>query len=113
VARVGAAVGVQFAKRMVLLGEMLIADQLFASGFLLKIAERDAIDAELAALVARAAENAPLTTRTTKATIRAMTFGDLPEIEDLIEQVYGSADFRRGVGDFLAKTKRLPEWEGR
>lgn len=113
VARIGGAVGVQFAKRMVLLGEFLTADQLFASGFLLKIVERDAIDAELAALCARAAENAPLTTRVTKATIRRMTFGDLPAIEDLIARVYGSDDFHRGVADFLAKTKRVPDWTGR
>ncbi len=113
VARIGGAVGVQFAKRMVLLGEMLTAEQLLASGFLLKMVDRDLIDDVLDALVARAAENAPLTTRTTKATIRAMTFADLPAIEALIAEVYGSADFRRGVGDFLANTKRVPEWEGR
>lgn len=113
IARIGGAVGVQFAKRMVLLGEMLTAEQLLANGFLLKIVERDDLDDELYALVARAAENAPLTTHATKATIRAMTFGDLPEIEGLIAEVYGSADFRRGVADFLAKTKRVPEWEGR
>lgn len=112
VARVGAAVGVQMAKRMVLLGEFLTAEQLLATGFLLKIVEREEIDAELAALCQRAAENAPLTTRVTKETIRRMTFADLPEIEDLIAQVYGSADFRRGVADFLAKTKRVPEWTG-
>ncbi|WP_315760305.1 enoyl-CoA hydratase [Sphingomonas sp. Y38-1Y] len=113
VARIGGAIGVQFAKRMVLLGDMLTAEQLLASGFLLKLVEREAIDDELYALVARAAENAPLTTRTTKATIRAMTFGNLPEIEGLIAEVYGSDDFQRGVRDFLAKTKRVPEWEGR
>jgi enoyl-CoA hydratase len=113
VARVGGAVGVQFAKRMVLLGEMLTADELLASGFLLKLVERDAMDVELAALCARAAENAPLTTRTTKETIRRMTFDDLPQIEALISQVYGSADFQRGVADFLAKTKRVPDWQGR
>lgn len=113
VARIGAAVGVQFAKRMVLLGEMLTAEQLLASGFLLKVVEREALDDEVDALVARAAENAPLTTRATKATVRAMAFGSLPEIEGLIAEVYGSADFRRGVADFLAKTKRVPDWEGR
>jgi enoyl-CoA hydratase len=112
VARIGGAVGVQFAKRMVLLGEFLTAGQLLASGFLLKVAERDALDAEVAALCARAAENAPLTTRSTKEMVRRMTFGDLPDVEDLIAQVYGSADFQRGVADFLAKTKRVPEWEG-
>jgi enoyl-CoA hydratase/carnithine racemase len=112
VARIGGAVGVQFAKRMVLLGEFLTADQLLASGFLLKIVEREALDAEAAALARRAAENAPLTTRTTKETIRRMTFGNLPDIESLIADVYGSADFRRGVADFLAKTKRVPDWTG-
>ncbi len=112
VARIGAAVGVQFAKRMVLLGEFLTAEQLFASGFLLRVLDRDAIDGELAALCARASENAPLTTRVTKETIRRMTFGALPDIEPLISQVYGSDDFRRGVADFLAKTKRVPDWTG-
>jgi enoyl-CoA hydratase/carnithine racemase len=112
VARIGGAVGVQFAKRMVLLGEFLAADQLLASGFLIDIVERDAIDDRLAALCQRAAENAPLTTRATKETIRQMTFGDLPKIDALIDQVYGSADFRRGVADFLAKTRRVPDWTG-
>jgi enoyl-CoA hydratase/carnithine racemase len=112
VARIGGAVGIQFAKRMVLLGEFLTADQLLASGFLLNIAERDGLDAEAASLCARAAANAPLTTRTTKATIRRMTYDALPDIEPLIAQVYGSADFRRGVADFLAKTKRVPDWTG-
>jgi enoyl-CoA hydratase/carnithine racemase len=78
VARIGGAVGVQFAKRMVLLGEFLAADQLLASGFLIDIVERDAIDDRLAALCQRAAENAPLTTRATKETIRQLTFGEDP-----------------------------------
>jgi hypothetical protein len=41
-----------------------------------------------------------------------MTFGNLPDVEDLIAQVYGSADFRRGVADFLARTKKVPDWAG-
>ena len=97
---------------MVLLGEIVTAEELHASGFLLKVVEREALDAEVSALCARAAENAPLTTRATKETLRRMTFDGLPEIEPLIEQVYGSEDFRRGVADFLAKTKRVPAWRG-
>jgi enoyl-CoA hydratase/carnithine racemase len=112
VARIGGAVGTQFAKRMVLLGQFLTAEQLLAGGFLLEIVEREGIDETLAVLCRRATENAPLTTRVTKATIRQMTFGNLPQIEDLIAEVYGSADFRRGVADFLAKTKRVPDWTG-
>jgi enoyl-CoA hydratase/carnithine racemase len=112
VARISGAVGVQFAKRMVLLGQFLTADDLLTSGFLLQIVERDSIEAEVAALCARAVENAPLTTGVTKETIRRMTYAELPVIEDLIELVYGSLDFQRGVGDFLARTKRVPDWTG-
>ncbi|MGK6321958.1 enoyl-CoA hydratase [Sphingomonas sp. DT-51] len=112
VARIGGAIGVAIARRMVLLGEFVDAEELRASGFLLKVVERDALDAEVAALCARAADNAPLTTRVTKETLRRMTFDALPDIEPLIAQVYGSADFRRGVADFLAKTKRVPAWQG-
>lgn len=112
-ARIGGAVGVQRARRMVLLGEMLTAEELCASGFLLRIVEREALDAEAEALAVRAAENAPLTTRATKEMLRRMTFGVLPDVEDLIAQVYGSADFRQGVADFLARTRKVPDWTGR
>jgi len=111
-ARVGGAVGVQIAKRMVLLGEMIGAQELLDSGFLYRIAEPEELDAAVEALVQRAAENAPLTTRTTKEAIRRMTFDSLPDIQDLIATVYGSNDFRRGVQEFLAKTKKTPIWSG-
>lgn len=112
VARVGGAVGVQIAKRMVLLGEMITAQELLDNGFLYKIAEPEELDAVVETLVRRAAENAPLTTRTTKETIRRLTFDGLPDIQQLISDVYGSNDFRRGVHDFLAKTKKTPIWTG-
>ena len=111
-ARVGGAVGVQIAKRMVLLGEMISAQELLDSGFLYKVAEPDELDAVVTALVQRAAENAPLTTKTTKETIRRLTLDGLPDIRQLISDVYGSNDFRRGVHDFLAKTKQTPVWTG-
>ncbi|WP_343615263.1 enoyl-CoA hydratase [Novosphingobium sp.] len=111
-ARIGGAVGVQYAKRMVLLGEFLSAQQLYDSGFLLRIVEREDLDTEAEALCTRAAENAPLTTRVTKQTLLRGQQALLPEIEDLIGLVYGSADFRRGVANFLARSKTLPEWTG-
>jgi len=36
----------------------------------------------------------------------------LPDVEDLIGMVYGSADFRRGVANFLSGNKTLPGWTG-
>ncbi len=113
VARIGGAVSVAIAKRMVLLGEIITAQTMLDNGFLLKIVEADAMDAEIEALCRRAAENAPLTTRATKATIRKLALDELPDIEAIVSEVYGSEDFRRGVTDFLAKTKAVPEWAGK
>lgn len=110
--RIAGAIGVQTAKRMVLLGELIAAPEMLANGFLLKIATPDEIDAVTAELCQRAVENAPLTTRTTKEAARRLAFRDLPNIEPLIEAVYGSADFHRGVANFLAKTKVTPIWTG-
>ena len=113
VARIGGAVSVAIAKRMVLLGEIITAQTMLDNGFLLKIVEADAMDAEIEALCRRAAENAPLTTRATKATIRKLALDELPDIEAIVSEVYGSEDFRRGVTDFLAKTKAVPKWAGK
>ena len=112
VARIGAAIGLQMAKRMVLLGEIVPASELLASGFLHQIVEADELDATADALCRRAAENAPLTTRATKEMLRRMRYAGLPDVEDLIAMVYGSADFRRGVANFLAGNKTLPAWTG-
>ncbi|MBB4003384.1 enoyl-CoA hydratase [Aurantimonas endophytica] len=112
-ARIGGAIGVSIAKRMVLLGEIIHAPELLATGFLLKMAERDALDGEVEAVCARAAENAPLTTRAVKEMLRRMSLDDLPEADEIVSEVYGSDDFRRGVEAFVARTKIVPEWSGR
>jgi enoyl-CoA hydratase/carnithine racemase len=111
-ARIGSALGATVAKRMVLLGEIVQAPELLSNGFLLRVVERETIDAEVEGVARRAAENAPLTTRTTKETLRRITMGNLPDIEPLIEQAYGSNDFKSGVREFLARTKTVPSWTG-
>lgn len=112
VARIGGAIGIQFAKRMVLLGEMIPAAELLASGYLHQIVEPHELDEAVQALCRRAAENAPLTTRATKETLRRLRDSGLPDAEDLVAMVYGSADFRRGVANFLSGNKTLPGWTG-
>ena len=112
IARIGAAIGVQLAKRMVLLGEIVAAPELLASGFLHQIVEPAEIDPAAEALCRRAAENAPLTTSATKEMLRRMRYAALPDVEDLIATVYGSADFQRGVANFLSGNKTLPDWKG-
>lgn len=112
-ARIGGAVGVPIAKRMVLLGEIVGAPEMRASGFLTEAVERDALDATVEAMCARAAENAPLTTRAFKEVMRKLSLEDLPQADDIIERVYGSEDFKRGVETFLAREKVVPKWLGR
>jgi enoyl-CoA hydratase len=112
-ARIGGAIGVSIAKRMVLLGEIIQAQELQQTGFLLKMVERDALDGEVEAVCTRAAENAPLTTRAVKEMLRRMSLENLPHADELVEQVYGSEDFKRGVEAFMARTKQVPAWTGR
>lgn len=98
-------------RRMLLLGDLLDADEATASGFLLKAVPAETLEGELAALVAQVLANAPLSMRASKAALHRLTASEIAEIEDMIRLVYGSEDFRIGVRAFLAKTP--PAWTGR
>lgn len=112
-ARIAGAIGVTTAKRMLLLGEIISAQQMLAAGVLYSIVEPAEIDAAVDALCQLAIPNAPLTTRASKEMIRRLTYANLPNVDDLIEQVYGSEDFKTGVRNFLDRNKTVPRWSGR
>lgn len=112
-ARIAGAVGVSIAKRMLLLGEMLSAQELFDKGVLYRVVEPTELDATVDALCERAAENAPLTTRVSKEAMRRLATASLPDIDELIDLVYSSEDFRTGVRHFLDKNKTPPRWRGK
>ena len=112
-ARIAGAIGVTTAKRMLLLGEIISAQEMMAKGVLYSVTEPAALDAAVAALCELATANAPLTTRASKEMIRRLTAANLPNVDDLIEQVYGSEDFRRGVQNFVARNKAVPQWSGK
>jgi enoyl-CoA hydratase/carnithine racemase len=111
-ARIASAIGVTMAKRMVLLGEVVTAQEMLNQGVLYAIKEPAELDGAVEALCQLAIPNAPLTTRATKEMMRRLRYANLPNVDDLIEQVYGSADFKLGVQNFLAKTKKVPQWSG-
>lgn len=110
-ARLVAAVGASRAKRLLLLGDLVTAEEMVACGFLTEIIEPAQLDARVAALCDRLVRNAPVTMRVSKEAIRRLLGAGLPGDEDLIRACYGSEDFRRGVRAFVAKEE--PQWTGR
>ncbi len=110
-ARLVQAFGAPRVKRMLLLAELLPADELLASGYLTAVCEAGEIDATSARLTARLATLAPVTQAVSKEGLRRLLNHGLPDGEDLVRRCYGSDDFHEGVAAFLGK--RNPAWTGR
>lgn len=109
--RIVAGFGEGRAKRMLLLGDLLDAEEARQSGFVTALHDADDIDEAADKMVSRMLANAPLTLRASKAAIGRVLQGVRAEAEDLIASCYGSADFREGVAAFVEK--RPARWEGR
>jgi enoyl-CoA hydratase/carnithine racemase len=95
---------------MLLLAEMLTADEIGACHFA-ELVGSDEMDARIEAVCRRLGESAPLTVQATREAIRRLAAAGLPDGDDLVRSVYGSADFKAGVAAFMAKQK--PKWQGR
>jgi len=111
VALLVAAFGAPRVKKMLLLGELLSADEALTAGFLTEIASTEQLDARAEALCERLANNAPITMRVSKEALRRLAYAAIPGGDDLIRACYGSEDFRNGVAAFVAKTP--PRWTGK
>jgi enoyl-CoA hydratase len=109
-ARLLAGFGESRAKRMLLLGELLNAEEVQAAGFLAALVPPEDFEAAIERIVAQLLDNAPLTLAVSKEAIRRLQERALPDGEDLIRHIYGSADFKAGVRAFLDKSK--PQWRG-
>ena len=110
VARLLAAFGPAITRRMLLLAETLTANEAADCRFA-ELLPADEINARIRSVCRRLAESAPLTVRASREAIRRLTVGSLPDGDDLIRLVYGSADFKAGVAAFMAKER--PAWQGR
>ena len=110
-ARLSAAFGVQRVKRMLMLAELLGADEALACGYLQQVCEPAELNGAAATLCGRLALLAPVTQQVTKEALQRLLMRGLPDAEDLISQCYGSSDFHEGVDAFVAK--RSPVWTGR
>jgi enoyl-CoA hydratase len=109
-ARLVAAFGTQRVKRMLLLAEILTAEEALACGFVQQVCAPADIDTVAGALVQRLAALAPVTQSVAKEGLRRLTAHGLPDGEDLIRRAYGSRDFNEGVAAFVAR--RSPVWKG-
>ncbi len=111
VARLVAAVGRPRTQRLLLLAELLTADEALQMGYLLEIVPPEQLDAAARRLCERIATLAPITQRVSKEALNRLLLSGVPDAEDLIRRAYGSEDFREGVAAFMAK--RAPVWRGR
>ena len=111
VKRLIAGLGAPRAKRILMLGEMIEAEEAKSCGFVLDTVEPDGLQARADELIAVLLGNAPLTMRASKEMVRRIVQDEANDGSDLIAAIYGSEDFRVGVQAFLGKVK--PVWRGR
>ncbi|HXJ02079.1 MAG TPA: enoyl-CoA hydratase/isomerase family protein [Micropepsaceae bacterium] len=111
VARLVAQFGPGRTKRMLMLAELISAEEALTCGFVDVLAPAGDIEAKLHDMCKRLLGHAPITMRNAKEAIRRIRVQNLPDGADLIRAAYGSADFKEGIDAFLAK--RIPNWTGR
>jgi enoyl-CoA hydratase len=109
-ARIVASLGPANAKRMLLMADMITAEEALNVGFVIAVVEPIDIERRVVEICARLAGNAPLTMRVSKEAIRRLLHAGLPDGDDLVRACYGSEDFRHGVRAFV--DKREPHWRG-
>jgi enoyl-CoA hydratase/carnithine racemase len=97
-------------KRMLLLAEMISAEELVKQGYVLAIYEQDQLSHEADKLADRLSKLAPITQKSSKLVLARLIKNQLPDCNDLISETYGSNDFKNGVAAFL-KGQR-PSWTG-
>jgi enoyl-CoA hydratase/carnithine racemase len=104
--------GLAAAKRLFLLAETVAADELLRIGYLNALVTAERLDAEVDAIAAALAANAPLAVRGMKQSLNEIARGevDLPRLREREALCAASADLREGLAAFSAR--RDPVFSG-
>lgn len=105
-ARLAAAFGVPRVKKMLMLADMLSAQDALACGYVYEVCARDTLEASAAALAERLIALSPVTQRAVKESLRRIVVEQRLDDEDLIERVYGSEAFRDAVKAFTSGSSK-------
>lgn len=81
-----------------------------AAGYLSELVEPEDLESATDAVVRTLLQHAPLTMWSVKETVRRLRAAGMPDCDDVLERVYGSEDFRRGVQAFVRKERA--DWQG-
>jgi enoyl-CoA hydratase len=103
--------GINIVKRMLLLAEMISAEELKKQGYVLAIHDQERLGKEAGILAERLSKLAPITQKSSKLVLARLIKNNLPDCNDLISETYGSADFKNGVAAFLQGEP--PTWVGK
>lgn len=103
--------GINSVKRMLLLAEMISAEELLKQGYIYATHETDQLSTEAELLAERLSSLAPITQKSSKLVLARLIKHQLPDCEDLIAETYGSHDFKNGVASFLKGES--PSWAGK
>ena len=102
---------INIVKRILLLAEMISAEELVKQGYVLAIHEQDQLGHEADKLADRLSKLAPITQKSSKLVLARLMKNQLPDCNDLISETYGSNDFKNGVAAFLKG--QSPIWTGK
>lgn len=106
IARLHAAFGVPRVKKMLMLADMLTAQDALDCGYVYEVCSRDVLEQTAATLAQRLIALSPVTQGAVKESLRRIVLEQRLDDEDLIEQVYGSAAFHSAVAAFTSGSSK-------